>query len=117
MTRGRSLEAREHFVGDVLPPPRFVGPEAYCVRAYRHRAVKKAVRGRMLARVPVAQKVVAEPSVRAAASPPKTEPVSLQAVLNTSATVAAAVTAEKRLVRQAGVAPRGSRVKSQPSIV
>jgi hypothetical protein len=71
----------------------------------------------MLAFVAVAQKVVAEPSVRAAATPPVRESVSLRAVLNTRATVAAAVTAEKRLARQAGVVPKGSRLKSQPSIV
>jgi hypothetical protein len=79
--------------------------------------MKKAVSGRMLALVAVAQKVVAEPSVKAAANPPRREPVSLRAVLNTSATVAAAVTAEKRLTRQAGVAPRGNRVNSQPNMV
>ena len=82
-----------------------------------HNAMKNAVRGRMLAFVPVAQKVVAEPSVSAAASPPQMEPVMRRAVWNTSATVAAAVTAEKKLTRQAGLGPSGGLVKNQPSIV
>ena len=71
----------------------------------------------MLAVVAVAQKVVAEPSISAAASPPHTELVNWWAVQNTSATAAAAVTAEKKFTRQAGLGPSGKWAKSQPSIV
>ncbi len=71
----------------------------------------------MLALVAVAQKVVAEPRVSAAASPPQAEPVIRRAVWNTSVTVTAAVTAEKKFTRQAGLGPRGRWAKSQPSMV
>ena len=71
----------------------------------------------MLAVVAVAQKVVAEPSASAAASPPQAEPVMRRAVWNTRATVAAAVTAEKKFTRQAGLGPRGRWAKIQPSMV
>jgi hypothetical protein len=71
----------------------------------------------MLAVVAVAQTVVAEPKARDAASPPRMDLVRRRATQNNSATAAAAVTAEKKLTRHAGVGPNGRRANSQPSIV
>jgi hypothetical protein len=82
-----------------------------------HRAVKNVVNGRILAFVAVAQNVVADPRVTAAATPARNDRVNLRAVWNTNVTVTAAVTAEKKFTRHAGVGPRGRRLNSQPNIV
>jgi hypothetical protein len=71
----------------------------------------------MLAFVAVAQKVVAEPRARAAASPPSRDPLVRLAVEKTRAVVAAAVMAENAFTRHAGVGPSGMWAKSQASSV
>jgi hypothetical protein len=71
----------------------------------------------MLAWVAVAQNVVAEARVRAAARPPEMEPVRVRAVAKTRPRAAAAVMAEKRFRRQAGADPIDICAKSHPSIV
>jgi hypothetical protein len=70
--------------------------------------VKKTVRGRILDLVAVAQKVVAEPRVKAAARPPRMELLSCRAVEKARAVVAAAVMAEKAFTRHAGLGPKGA---------
>jgi len=79
--------------------------------------VKKLVGGRMLAWVAVAQKVAADPSVSAATSPPQAEPVSRRPAWNTTATVAAAITAESRFTRQSGPGPMGRWAANHPATV